>query len=81
MPTVFRKGPYRFYFFSHEPNEPVHIHVDRDKSSAKFWIDPVCLARNVGFSSVELNKIQKIVKEHEKQIREAWNGYFGTSIR
>ena len=30
MPTVFRSGPYRFYFYSHEPNEPPHVHVDHD---------------------------------------------------
>jgi hypothetical protein len=42
-------GPYRFYFYSHEPNEPPHIHVDRDDLSAKFWIDPAGLARNLGF--------------------------------
>lgn len=36
MPVVFRSGPYRFYFYSHEPNEPPHIHVDRDNLSAKF---------------------------------------------
>ena len=40
MPTVLRSGPYRFYFYSHEPNEPPHIHVDRDDLSAKFWLDP-----------------------------------------
>jgi len=36
MPTVLRSGPYRFYFYSHEPNEPPHVHVDRDDQSAKF---------------------------------------------
>ena len=37
MPTVLRWGPYRFYFYSHEPNEAPHIDVDRDDLSAKFW--------------------------------------------
>ncbi len=54
MPTVLRLGPYKFYFYSHEPNEPAHIHVDRDKNSAKIWLEPVSLARNVGFRSYEL---------------------------
>ena len=36
MPTVLRIGPYRIYFWSHEPNEPPHVHVDRDANSAKF---------------------------------------------
>jgi hypothetical protein len=26
VPTVCKIGPYRFYFFSYEPNEPPHIH-------------------------------------------------------
>ena len=38
VPTVLRSGPYRFYFYSHEPNEPPHVHVDRDDDSAKFWL-------------------------------------------
>jgi hypothetical protein len=49
MPTVLRSGPYRFYFYSHEPNEAPHIHVDRDDLSAKFWLDPVQLVANFGF--------------------------------
>jgi hypothetical protein len=35
------------YFHSHEPNEPPHVHVDRDDQSAKFWLDPVALARDL----------------------------------
>ena len=43
-------GPYRIYFYSHEPNEPPHVHVDRDDQSAKFWLDPVALASSVRWS-------------------------------
>lgn len=57
MPTVLRYRGYRFYFYSHEPNEPPHIHVDKDNLSAKFWLSPIFLARNIGFSSKELRKI------------------------
>ena len=39
LPTVLREGPYRIYFFSHETSEPPHVHVDRDDSTAKFWIN------------------------------------------
>jgi hypothetical protein len=59
MPTIFIAGPYRIYFYSHEPNEPPHIHVDRDAQSAKFWLNPVSLARNLGFSAKELRRIEK----------------------
>ncbi|MCI5065024.1 DUF4160 domain-containing protein [bacterium] len=76
MPTILRKGPYRFYFYSHEPNEPPHIHVDRENFSAKFWLDPVQLSKNIGFARQELRKIQLMVIEHSNDFREAWDGYF-----
>jgi hypothetical protein len=41
MPTVLRIGPYRFYFVSHDMDEPPHVHVDRDDESAKFWLAAV----------------------------------------
>jgi hypothetical protein len=42
------------YFHRHELNELPHVHVDRDDQSAKFWLDPVALAINLGFGPVEL---------------------------
>ncbi|MDY7037191.1 MAG: DUF4160 domain-containing protein [Thermodesulfobacteriota bacterium] len=76
MPTVLKSGPYRFYFYSHEPNEPPHIHVDRDNQSCKFWISPVSLARNLGFDAKELRNISSLVVENEQQFLEAWHDYF-----
>ena len=77
-PKVMDAGPYRLYFYSHEPNEPPHVHVDRDGSSAKFWLSPVTLADNLGFSARELRRIEEIVTENRKKLNEAWDGYFGT---
>lgn len=79
MPVIFREGPYRVYFHSHEPNEPIHVHVDRDASSAKFWMDPIALARNIGFPPQELSRIKKIITKNKSKIMEAWYGYFGIS--
>jgi hypothetical protein len=81
MPTVLRLGPYRFYFYSHEPNEPPHVHIDRDRESAKFWLEPVGLARNLGFYAKELRKLQKLVEKHQDMLLEAWYGRFGNSSR
>ena len=77
MPTVPRTGPYRFYFYSHESNEPPHVHVDRDDLSAKFWLGPVALARNLGFSPKELRSILNVVRQHRAEFLEAWHGYHG----
>ena len=54
MPTVLTVGPYRFVFFSSDGGEPLHIHVKRDRQIAKFWLEPVDLAKNVGFADHEV---------------------------
>ena len=78
VPTVLREGPYRFYWYSHEPGEPPHVHVDRDQRSAKFWLGTVRLARNIGFPAHELRRICSIIEDNQSTLLEAWNGYFGT---
>lgn len=77
MPTVLRIGPYRFFFYSSDWQEPRHIHVERDDLKAKFWLDPMRLDRSTGFGSAELSKIQRVVDEHILQLRRASDDYFG----
>ncbi|OQA80873.1 MAG: hypothetical protein BWY31_03875 [Lentisphaerae bacterium ADurb.Bin242] len=36
MPTVLRIGQYRFFFFSYDLGEKIHIHVIKEKNEAKF---------------------------------------------
>lgn len=79
MPTVLRIGPYRFYFYSHEPNEPPHVHMDRDEATAKVWLVGGELARSRGFRPREINAILAIVSEHRAQLLEAWHEYFGAA--
>ena len=76
MPTLLRSGPYRIYFFSREPLERPHVHVDRDDCTAKLWIDLVSLARNIGFGARELRRIEAIVHDHRDEFLELWHAYF-----
>ena len=80
-PTVLREGPYRFYFVSHDLSEPPHVHIDRDNLSAKFWLQPVGLAYNLGFSAKELRRLETVTAEYQQEFLEAWNDYFGTQSR
>jgi len=77
MPTVLVLGPYRFFFYSNEYGEPTHIHVLRDAAVAKFWLNPVALARSRGFAAPELSTLHRLVAEHRTTFEEAWNEYFG----
>ena len=76
MPTVLRIGPYRFYFYVGDYNEPPHIHIERDNSIAKFWLIPVRLENSGSFNRKEINKLQKLVKENQKYLLRSWNEFF-----
>jgi hypothetical protein len=71
-----RSGPYRLFFFSNEGTEPPHVHVQRDRMLAKFWLKPVSLARSTGFSPQELRRIQSLVVENAAALQEAWDEHF-----
>jgi hypothetical protein len=77
MPTVLRSGPYRFYFYSHEPNEPPHIHVDRDQNSCKVWLKPVALSSSLGFKARELREIERLVSVNRAILWKAWEEFHG----
>ena len=76
MPTVDRIGPYRIFFYSNELNEPPHIHVQRDRSLAKFWLQSVSLASSTGFAAHELTAIEDIVIRKQSEYLEKWYAYF-----
>lgn len=77
MPTVLRRGGHRFYFYSHEPNEPPHVHVDKAGASVKIWLDPIAVARNSGFSPRELTEVLRMVRQDRPTLLEAWHEFFG----
>ncbi len=77
MPTVLRIEGYRFYFYSHEPNEPPHIHIDRGDGTAKIWLETEELARATGLKPKEIGRIIELVRDHRGELLEAWHGYFG----
>ncbi|HHT9127083.1 MAG TPA: DUF4160 domain-containing protein [Candidatus Brocadiia bacterium] len=76
MPTALRIGPYRFFFYAGDSNEPPHIHVERDDNKAKFWLDPVKLQSSGGFNRTEINQIQKHIEENQEHLLRIWNEYF-----
>ena len=78
MPTILRIGPYRLYFYSNEHGEPAHIHIQREKMLAKFWLKPVMLASSTRFPAQELRKLEVLVTEHSNALLEAWNEYFSS---
>lgn len=78
MPTIKNiSNGFRFFFFSFDCNESMHVHVSKENMVCKFWIEPLALAKNYGFSAKELNKIMKIIKKNIELIKEVWHEHCG----
>lgn len=76
-PTIVRAEGVRLYFFSREESR-VHIHARAGRGMAKIWIEPVIeVAENRGLTRRQLAVAARLVRRHEREIREAWKTYFG----
>ncbi|HEX5482448.1 MAG TPA: DUF4160 domain-containing protein [Terriglobia bacterium] len=74
MPSIRNiPGPYRFFFYSFDCNEPMRVHVQREKIVCKCWLEPVELARNHGFQEQEINRVRQLIQSNLARIRKAWN--------
>jgi len=78
MPTIKGiEGPHRFFFYSFDCNEPKHVHVRRERKVCRFWLEPIVLGSNNGFSAQELNRIRTVILENLDHISEAWDEHCG----
>lgn len=76
MPTVLRHGPYRFFFYAGDRDEPEHVHIERDDNIAKFWLNPIRLQSSGGFNRNEIYRINRIINENISKLTNAWHDYF-----
>ena len=75
-PTVFRKGGYRFFFFSREESR-MHVHVVSAEGEAKFWLEPeLRIARNWRYNSKQLKEIEGLIQEHYHELISTWRQHF-----
>ncbi len=75
-PTVFMIGSYRFFFNSREESRR-HVHIQTPDGIAKFWLEPtIALDSYHNLSQKTLRKLDELVREHEDEIRTAWNKHF-----
>ncbi len=77
MPTVLQRKGFRFFFYSNENNEPMHIHVTKADANEKIWLEPtIMISYAHGFTNAEQEDIDKIISENYEQIKKYWNAYF-----
>jgi hypothetical protein len=52
--------------------EPPHVHVTKEDNEAKFWLDPVRVAREGRFRKSDLRDIERIVEDNLEFLLNAW---------
>jgi hypothetical protein len=55
----------------------MHVHAQLAKGEAKFWLEPkIEIAQNHGLRTDELSTAEELIREHEDEIRAAWQKHF-----
>ena len=74
MPVVLRVAGYKFFFYQADvAHEPPHVHVTKEDNEAKFWLDPVKIAREGKFRKSDLRDIERIIDDNQQFLLNAWN--------
>jgi len=63
LPTVLYINGWRFFFYSNEGNEPIHIHAKKGEQECKYWIDVEEFSAIEAFSSNMNSSDKRLVKE------------------
>ncbi|HKL32123.1 MAG TPA: DUF4160 domain-containing protein [Tangfeifania sp.] len=72
MPTILRTKGYRFFFYIND-HSPPHIHVEKEKATAKFDLENAKLIRSKRFNAGELKEIRKLVIENSELFKIKWD--------
>ena len=77
MPTLLLVNGLRFFFYSNENNEPIHVHVTKGSANGKIWLEPAMQVDFlIGFSNAEEKDILDVVNSNLEQFKKKWNEYF-----
>lgn len=77
MPTLLIINGLRFFFYSNEGNEQIHVHVTKGTAAGKIWLEPeIKLVYFKGFTNSEERAILEIVNSHIEEFKSKWHEYF-----
>ncbi|MEX2591880.1 MAG: DUF4160 domain-containing protein [Anditalea sp.] len=77
MPTVLIESGFRFFFYSSEGNEPVHIHVTKGDAEGKIWLEPHFQPAYMhGFTPAEGKKVITVAEKNKMYFKKRWHEHF-----
>ena len=79
MPTILLVLGWRFFFYTNERDEPVHVHCRKGGAEAKYWLDVETFeareAHGYGLSPADRRTVRRIIFEHFDYIVSEWNSF------
>ncbi len=77
MPTILLKEGFRFFFYSSEGNEPIHIHVSKADATGQIWLNPEAeIGYLHNFTINKKKRITEIVALNSEYFKIKWNEHF-----
>lgn len=77
MPTLLIVNGLRFFFYSNEGDEPIHVHITKGNAFGKVWLEPsIKIDFLEGFSNSEKKVILEEIQKHAENFKMKWNEYF-----
>jgi hypothetical protein len=79
MPTILVIAGWRFFFYSDERNEPIHIHCRKGDAEAKYWLDVesfgIAEAHAYNMSPADRRSVRRLIFEHFDYIVSQWEKF------
>jgi fructose-1,6-bisphosphatase len=79
LPTILFLFGWRFFFYSNEKNEPVHIHCQKAEKDCKYWLEAdnfdIITAYEYNISAADRRLLRKIIFENFEYILTEWKNY------
>ena len=77
MPTILLVRGWRFFFYSNERNEPIHIHCQKAEKECKYWLDTqnfnVQEVYSYRMNNKDRREVKKIIFEYFEFIEQEWD--------
>lgn len=79
MPTILYVLGWRFFFYSNEQKEKVHIHCQKGERECKYWLDVINFevkeAYSYNMSAKDKREVKRIIFEYFEFIESEWKRF------
>jgi len=79
MPTILLILGWRFFFYSNEGNEPIHVHCRKGEKECKYWLDRINFSLEEAYSYnmnyKDTREVKKIIFEYFEFIETEWDRF------